>query len=71
MTKSLTLVADSFHMLSDAVSLIVGLVAVRMSKRTAEQPLKPLFSKKSYDNTFGWVRFEVSILFVIYPDDKL
>lgn len=58
-TNSLTLVADSFHMLSDALSLIVALVAVRMSRRTARDPFRPWPSKEPYFNTFGWVRFEI------------
>nr|CAB3266216.1 zinc transporter 1 [Phallusia mammillata] len=58
-TNSLTLVADSFHMLSDCLSLIVALVAVRMSKRTAHESITPWPSKRRYYNTFGWVRFEV------------
>uniref|UniRef100_H2YRV6 Zinc transporter 1 n=1 Tax=Ciona savignyi TaxID=51511 RepID=H2YRV6_CIOSA len=59
LTSSLTLIADSFHMLSDALSLIVALFAVRMSKRDAQQSLTPWPSKQAYFNTFGWVRFEV------------
>lgn len=47
-TKSNALVADAFHMLSDVISLIIGLVAIRISKRTA-----------SARNTFGWVRAEI------------
>ncbi|XP_060066759.1 proton-coupled zinc antiporter SLC30A1-like [Ylistrum balloti] len=46
-TNSIALVADSFHMLSDVVSLIVGFAAVRISKWTTER------------NTYGWVRAEV------------
>ncbi|XP_021367583.1 zinc transporter 1-like, partial [Mizuhopecten yessoensis] len=46
-TNSIALVADSFHMLSDVVSLIVGFAAVRISKWTTEK------------NTYGWVRAEV------------
>ncbi|XP_075252566.1 cation diffusion facilitator family protein 1-like isoform X2 [Convolutriloba macropyga] len=45
--NSMALVADSFHMLSDVISLIIGLLAVRMA------------SKRSPKNTFGWVRAEV------------
>ena len=45
--NSMALVADSFHMLSDVISLIIGLLAVRMA------------SKRSSKNTFGWVRAEV------------
>ena len=47
LTKSLALVADAFHMLSDLISLFIGLFAVRIAKR------------KSNMNTFGWVRAEV------------
>lgn len=47
-------------MLSDALSLVVALVAVKMSKRTAHVPFRPWLSKEPYFNTFGWVRFEVS-----------
>ncbi|VUZ47625.1 unnamed protein product [Hymenolepis diminuta] len=45
---SLALVADAFHMISDFMALIVGLVATRIAK-------KP----KSSRNTFGWQRAEV------------
>ena len=47
MTNSLALVADAFHMLSDMISLLIGLVAVRIAKRS------------SSINTYGWVRAEV------------
>ena len=60
LTQSLTLIADSFHMLSDASALIVALLAVNYSKRKAHQRLKPWFSRYKYSNTFGWVRFEVN-----------
>ncbi|XP_070563706.1 proton-coupled zinc antiporter SLC30A1-like [Ptychodera flava] len=46
-TNSMALVADSFHMLSDIVSLLVGFFAVRISK------------KHTSKNTFGWIRAEV------------
>nr|XP_002128192.1 zinc transporter 1-like isoform X2 [Ciona intestinalis] len=59
LTSSLTLIADSFHMLSDALSLVVALVAVRLSKRGAQHSITPWPSKQAYFNTFGWVRFEV------------
>ena len=49
MTNSMALVADSFHMLSDVMSLIVGFVALRYSKR----------SERTDRNTFGWQRAEV------------
>ena len=47
LTKSVALVADAFHMLSDVISLVIGIVAVRFSRR------------KSNINTYGWVRAEV------------
>ncbi|XP_078586571.1 proton-coupled zinc antiporter SLC30A1-like [Branchiostoma floridae x Branchiostoma japonicum] len=47
-TNSMALVADSFHCLSDMVSLIVGLSAMRFSKK-----------RVVHINTFGWVRAEV------------
>eukprot|EP00050_Salpingoeca_kvevrii_P015882 m.50839 g.50839 ORF g.50839 m.50839 type:complete len:434 (+) comp6572_c0_seq2:34-1335(+) len=47
-SNSLALVADAFHMLSDVLSLIVGLYAVRIAKRAADDRF-----------TFGMVRAEV------------
>ncbi|XP_012566995.1 proton-coupled zinc antiporter SLC30A1 [Hydra vulgaris] len=49
LTNSMALVADSFHMLSDVVSLLVGYVALRYSKR----------GQTTSRYTFGWVRAEV------------
>ncbi|CAG2164416.1 unnamed protein product [Oppiella nova] len=46
-TNSMALVADSFHMLSDVVALVIAYVSVRMSPR------------KWSKNTFGWARAEV------------
>ena len=46
-TNSLALVADAFHMLSDVIALIIGLLAIRIAKR------------RSNINTYGWVRAEV------------
>ena len=46
-TNSVALVADAFHMLSDVISLVIAIVAVRVSKR------------RSDINTYGWVRAEV------------
>ncbi len=46
-TKSVALIADSFHMLSDVISLVIGIVAVRVVKRRSDV------------NTYGWVRAEV------------
>ena len=46
-TNSVALVADAFHMLSDVISLVIAIVAVRISTR------------RSDINTYGWVRAEV------------
>ncbi|KAL8584818.1 hypothetical protein ACOMHN_037523 [Nucella lapillus] len=46
-TNSVALVADSFHMLSDVVALVIGLVSIRIAKWPSRQ------------NTFGWVRAEI------------
>lgn len=48
-TNSMALVADSFHMLSDMMSLIIGFFALRYSKR----------NQRTERNTFGWQRAEV------------
>ena len=48
-TNSMALVADSFHMLSDIISLLIGFFALRYSKR----------SQRTERNTFGWQRAEV------------
>lgn len=48
-TNSMALVADSFHMLSDIMSLIIGFFALRYSKRC----------QRTERNTFGWQRAEV------------
>lgn len=50
MTKSIALTTDSFHMLSDALALIIGLFS------------SVIAGKKNHDinkNTFGWVRAEI------------
>lgn len=46
-TNSMALVADSFHMLSDVVALVIAYISVRMSP------------KRWSKNTFGWARAEV------------
>ncbi|XP_064115693.1 proton-coupled zinc antiporter SLC30A1-like isoform X3 [Macrobrachium nipponense] len=46
-TNSMALVADSFHMLSDVLALIIAFLSVKMSP------------KKWSKNTFGWARAEV------------
>ena len=48
-TNSMALVADSFHMLSDVASLIVGFLALRYST----------IGKRTHKYTFGYVRAEV------------
>lgn len=48
-TNSMALVADSFHMLSDVASLIVGFLALRYSA----------MGKRTHKYTFGYVRAEV------------
>eukprot|EP00794_Sanderia_malayensis_P006011 gene6011-6709_t len=48
-TNSMALVADSFHMLSDVASLLVGFLAFRYS----------LMGKRTHKYTFGYVRAEV------------
>lgn len=46
-TNSMALIADSFHMFSDAIALVIALISVRMSP------------KKWSKNTFGWARAEI------------
>ncbi|GFR68803.1 zinc transporter 1 [Elysia marginata] len=46
-TNSIALIADSFHMLSDVIALIVAFASVRISKWPSKR------------NTYGWVRAEV------------
>lgn len=46
-TNSMALIADSFHMFSDAIALIIAFISVRMSP------------KKWSKNTFGWARAEI------------
>ena len=46
--KSLTLMGDSFHMLSDALSLIIGYVTIKMGQRKANAM-----------STFGYKRSEI------------
>lgn len=50
-TNSMALVADSFHMLSDIISLFVGFFALKFSRKSNPHTLDA--------NTFGWVRAEV------------
>jgi len=46
-TNSMALVADSFHMMSDVIALVIAYVSIRMSPKN--------WSK----NTYGWARAEV------------
>lgn len=48
-TSSLSMLSDSFHMLSDVIALVVALVAVRFAEKT----------RATNKNTFGWIRAEV------------
>jgi cation diffusion facilitator family transporter len=48
LSGSNSLVADSFHMLSDLISFVIAMVAIKLGKR-----------KQSANNTFGWKRAEV------------
>jgi zinc transporter 1 len=48
LTHSLALIADSFHMLSDVIALIIAITAIRMAKRPASEK-----------NTYGWQRAEL------------
>lgn len=34
--KSLTLTGDSFHMLSDTISMIIGFLSIRLGKKKAD-----------------------------------
>ena len=47
MTNSMALIADSFHMLSDVIALVIAFVSVKISP------------KKWSRNTYGWARAEV------------
>ncbi|CAD5220681.1 unnamed protein product [Bursaphelenchus xylophilus] len=49
MSNSMALIADSFHMLSDVLALIVALACIIIANRKT----------KSQSNTFGWVRAEL------------
>eukprot|EP00703_Trepomonas_sp_PC1_P004557 JAP92049.1 Cation diffusion facilitator family transport protein [Trepomonas sp. PC1] len=46
--NSLTLLSDSFHMIADAIALIIGLVTIRLGKRKSNDKL-----------TFGYKRAEI------------
>lgn len=46
LTGSLAMLSDSFHMLSDVIALVVGLIAVRFAQKT----------RSTDKNTFGWIR---------------
>ena len=48
MLNATSLVADSFHMLSDLLALLIALYAIRLAKRT-----------KTTKHTYGWARAEV------------
>lgn len=52
-SKSLSLLSDSFHNLSDTLSIIISLIAIRFSKK-----------ENSYDFTFGGKRAEILASFL-------
>lgn len=43
-SNSLALIADSFHMLSDVISIVVALYAIRVTKRASKKTLHPRYS---------------------------
>ena len=48
MTKSLALISDAAHMLTDTVALAIALAAIAIAKRPADKK-----------RTFGYYRFEI------------
>jgi len=52
-TNSMALVADSFHMLSDVLALVIAFLSVRVSRTGMT------FKFGKNKNTFGWARAEV------------
>lgn len=48
LTRSLALLSDAAHMLSDVVGLLIALVAIRIARRVADRR-----------RTFGYYRFEI------------
>jgi len=54
MTRSMALVADSFHMITDFAALIVGFIALRIAN---SRNSSSRMNTEKY--TFGWVRAEV------------
>ena len=58
-TNSMALVADSFHMLSDVIALVIAYVSVTVSPKEWKQ------------NTFGWARAEVIFFCQIYLEEFL
>lgn len=56
-TNSMAMVADSFHMLSDLLSLLVGFTALRLATKDEEHHGNRLPTDERY--TFGWVRAEI------------
>ena len=54
LSNSVALIADSFHMLTDFVALVIGFIALRIANRhrRSDQEEDTVF-------TFGWIRAEV------------
>ncbi|OLY79320.1 Zinc/cadmium resistance protein [Smittium mucronatum] len=47
--NSIALIADSFHMLNDVLSLVIALYAIQLAKKDSVEP----------SNTYGWQRSEI------------
>lgn len=63
-TNSMSLVADSFHMLGDIAALLISFLSVKVSPSSVSELSNFLFlpqmsPKKWSKNTFGWARAEV------------
>lgn len=52
-TGSLALIADSFHMLSDSLSLVVALYGIKLTGKGAHQTWTGIY------NTYGWGRSQI------------
>ena len=57
MTNSMALVADSFHMLSDVIALVIAYISVRLSPKEWQKC------------TFGWARAEVFAEIITFQND--
>jgi len=64
--KSLALISDSFHMLSDGVSLVVGLAAIIISKKKATSSLSYGYGRAELLGGLINGVFLISVVFFIY-----